>query len=250
MRLAEQVVALPYRRFCGRTVRGYRIGRITGIGGSGVVFEATDPEGRSVVLKLLRPMRALRDLDEVWREVAPLGRLNHSAVPSWLGIVRKGRAYFIVMSRLPGTSLARWLFERRHTFDAHELACVGQAMTDALAYLHERGVAHGDVRPANVLYDGRRVSFADFGMSVCVDSGAPAFREACAADVAGFADVLIYLRYSMHDVVRCGKRAASDWRNELSLTPEQRRFLEDALSPDAPMDMAAARERFRTAFVG
>lgn len=250
MRFAEQVVALPYRRFCGRAVRGYRIGRITGIGGSGVAFEATDPEGAPVVLKLLRPMRVSYDLDEVWREVAPLSRLSHPAAPSWLGIVREGRAYFIVMSRLPGISLAGWLFERRHEFDASELARVGAAMVDALARFHGSGVAHGDVRPANVLYDGERVSFADFGMSVCADSGAQAFREACAADVAGFADVLIYLLYSTHDAPRSGKRAASDWRDELRLTPEQRRFLEDALSPNAPMAMAVACERFRAAFGG
>lgn len=34
-RAAEFLVALPYRRFCGRSVQGYRLGRLAGIGGSG-----------------------------------------------------------------------------------------------------------------------------------------------------------------------------------------------------------------------
>lgn len=250
MRLAEQVVALPYRRFCGKTIRGYRVGRMVGIGGSGVVFEAADPEGQPVALKLLRPMRATYNLDEVWREVAPLSRIDHPAAPSWLGIVRKGRAYFIVMTRLPGVSLAGWLFERRHAFDAHEIVRVGAAMADALAHFHERGVAHGDVRPANVLYDGESISFADFGMSVCAEQDVPAFREACRADVAGFADVLIYLLYSSCEAAprRCGKPAAADWRDELPLSQEQRRFLEEAFSLDVPTNMQVVRDCFLTAF--
>lgn len=248
MRLAEQVVALPNRRFCGRTVRGYRVGSIMGIGGSGTVFEAIDPEGRPIVLKLLRPVRASYDLDKVWREVEPLSRVEHSAVPSWLGIVREGRAYFIAMSRLPGDTLAAWLFERRHAFDAHELACIGSAVVDVLAHLHARGVAHGDVRPANVLYDGERVSLADFGMSVCAGGDGLAFREACAADVAGFADVLIYLLYSSCKTPCCGKRSDSDWREELPLSRMQRTFLADALAPNAAMSMEVARDRFRAAF--
>ena len=250
MRLAEQVVALPYRRFCGRTVQGYRIGSILGIGGSGVAFEAVDPGGQSVVLKLLRPLRASCDLDAVWREVEPLGRIDHPAAPSWLGIVRERRAYFVVMSRLRGATLASWLFERRHAFSLSELARVGGGMAQALMHFHACGVAHGDVRPANVLYDGERVSFADFGMSVCAGSDAIAFREACAADVAGFADVLIYLLYASPEVDRrsCPKGSGSDWRDELALTGVQRRFLEDALRPGGQPSIAEANERFLEAF--
>lgn len=250
MRLAEHVVALPYRRFCGRTIQGYRIGSIMGIGGSGVVFQASDPGGRPVVLKLLRPMRPSYDLEAVWREVAPLNRVDHPAVPSWLGILREGRAYFIVMSRLPGSTLATWLFERRHAFDLEEVVHVGAATAGAMAQLHACGVAHGDVRPANILYDGDRVSFADFGMSVCAEAGAPAFREACAADVAGFADVLIYLLYASPGVGRRrrSKGCATDWRDELVLTSDQRRFLEDMLAPGGRSSMVEASERFLEAF--
>lgn len=248
MRLAEHVVALPYRRFSGTEVQGYRIGSIIGVGGSGVAFEAVDPAGRPVVLKLLRPLRASCDLDAVWREVAPLNRIDHPAVPAWLGIVREGRAYFVVMSRLPGTALPTWLFERRHAFSLEEFAQVGADMAQALAHLHARGVAHGDVRPANVLYDGRRLSFADFGMSACVENGAAAFREACAADVAGFADVLIHLLYAAPEVGRRPCPKGSDWRDELALSNAQRRFLEDALSPVGQPSMAEASERFLEAF--
>ena len=125
-RVAEHLVALPYRRFCGRSVQGYRIGRLTGIGGSGAVFDAVGPGGAPAALKLLRPLRPAYDLASVWREVAPLSRVDHPAVPAWRGIVRAGCAYFIVLERMPGDSLATWLFERHHAFGAVEVAGMGR----------------------------------------------------------------------------------------------------------------------------
>lgn len=238
MRLAEQLVALPYRRFCGRVIDGHRLGRIKGVGGSGVTFEAVGPDGVSEVAKLLRPVRATYDLDEVWREVSALERAAHPAIPKWRGILRDGRAYFVVLSQMPGEALDRWLFERRYAFDASELARVGEQLADVLVHLHERGVVHGDVRPANILYDGTRVSLVDFGQNL------PADPTACALDVAGFADLILYLRYSSFEA----RASAADWRDELALTPAQRRFLEDAFATQRPLTMIQARARFLEAF--
>lgn len=238
MRLAEQLVALPYRRFCGRSIDGHRLGRIKGVGGSGVTFEALGPDGTPEVAKLLRPVRATYDLDEVWREVSALECAAHPAIPEWCGILRDGCAYFVVLSQMPGEALDRWLFERRHTFDAPELARVGGQLADVLVHLHERGVAHGDVRPANILYDGARISLVDFGQSL------PANPAARALDVAGFADLMLYLRYSSFEA----RSSAGDWRSELDLTPAQRRFFEDAFATPSTLTMSEARARFRDAF--
>ena len=203
-RAAEFLVALPYRRFCGRSVQGYRLGRLAGIGGSGAVFDAVGPGGVPAALKLLRPLRPSYDLAAVWREVAPLSRVDHPAVPARRGIVRAGRAYFIVLERMPGDSLATWLFERRHVFGPVEVAGIGSQLADALVALHEAGAAHGDLRPANILYDGERVSLIDFGLSRQEEDGAEVFAAACAADIAGFADIVLYLRYSSFDSSRQG----------------------------------------------
>lgn len=238
-RFARRLVALPYRRFCGKTVQGYRIGACLGIGGSGVVFEAAAPDGCPVALKLLYPLRASYDKKAVWREVAPLGLLSHPGVPEWLGILRDGHAYFIVLSRMPGIPLERWLFKDSHIFHQEERVAVGLQLIDVLENLHRVGFAHGDVRLANVLYDGERVSLIDFGLSLGVDERA--------TDIAGCADIILSLSYSSWSSPE-GARKASTWRDELMLSPLQRRFLDDAFEKPDVFDSEGLRSRFAAAF--
>ncbi|MEG0990804.1 MAG: protein kinase [Gordonibacter sp.] len=234
-RFAQRLVALPYRRFCGKVVQGYRIGACLGIGGSGVTFEAAAPDGRPVALKLLRPLRTSYDIEEVWREVGPLGNVAHPGLPEWLGILRDGRAYFIVLSRMPGRPLDSWLFEDRHAFKGHEFVDVCLQLIEVLDVLHAAGLTHGDVRPANVLYDGEQVSLVDFGLSLGAGERA--------TDIAGFADLLLYLLYSSVELSRGTRTKAESWRDELPLETSQRRFLDDAF--EKPQEFAAKELRLR-----
>ena len=81
-----------------------------------------------------------------------------------------------------------------------------------------------------------------------MEEGAEAFAAACAADIAGFADLVLYLRYSSFDSSRQG----GSWREELSLAPDQRRFLEEAFAganaPGTALSTRDARARFLDAF--
>jgi len=74
----------------------------------------------------------------------------------------------VVLELVEGASLAERL--RSGPMDPREVAGVGAAIADALAYVHARGVVHRDVAPANVLCgtDGR-VRLADFGIARLVD---------------------------------------------------------------------------------
>lgn len=239
-RFAQNIVAFPYRRFCGRVVQGYRIEKLVGIGGSGVVFQAIAPDGQTVALKLLRPIRSAYDLEAVWREVEPLQRISDPAVPQWLGIVRDKRAYFIVLSQMKGDSLSSWLFEKKHSFSSDEMTRLAQQLLDALVMLHENGLVHGDLRPANILYDGERISLVDFGMSSSLSDSA--------VDVAGFGDVLLYLLYSSFDSSTTAGKKSPSWHEELALTDAQRTFLEGVFEEPCTLSMAEVRARFLKAF--
>lgn len=97
------------------------------------------------------------------------------------------------------------------------------------------------MRPANVLYDGERASLVDFGGSVLDDPAA------CAPDIAGFADLVIYLRYSTYAGPQ-SRSGSSGWRDELDLSPEQRSLLDEALAHPERLSMADVRDRFAEAF--
>lgn len=101
------------------------------------------------------------------------------------------------------------------------------------------------MRPANILYDGERVSLIDFGLSRQEEDGAEVFAAACAADIAGFADLVLYLRYSSFDSSRRG----GSWRDELPLAPAQRRFLEEALAGADMLGSALSAREARTRFL-
>ena len=160
-RLARFATAAGDRRLVGRTFGAWRLDAVLGQGRFGTCFRASRASGepRSAALKLIKPEQGSLDRDALWREAKALSLCAHPAVPRWLGIVRerddardRGRC-FMAQSLMPGTSLDRLLFRQRRSFDQAAIASIGRQVIDALAHLEGRGVAHGDVRPANLLID-------------------------------------------------------------------------------------------------
>lgn len=155
--------------FAGR----YRIERELAAGGMGTVFEATDAQGaRGVALKLLHP--ELADDPEMHRrfrrEASVLKALEHPAVVRVLdvGTDEMGRSY-TVMELLEGETLHARI-GRDGRLDLSALKPIVASLCAALAAVHEHGVLHGDLKPANVflLADpdaGESAKLVDFGTS-------------------------------------------------------------------------------------
>jgi serine/threonine protein kinase len=165
----------------GTTLDGrYRLGACIGVGGTGVVFEATRiPDGHSVVVKTLRPVfafhtdlvRRLRREGEVARRVA------HPSIVPVLdeGLLSDGSPY-LVMERIGGEPLHR-LLHRVGILDAPEALAIVRRVCDVLHRAHAFGYVHRDVKPEHVVL-GRNVDgdltvrLLDFG--VCAADTAPA----------------------------------------------------------------------------
>ncbi|OZN81184.1 serine/threonine protein kinase, partial [Pseudomonas aeruginosa] len=73
------------------------------------------------------------------------------------------RAY-IVMELMPGLPLDRLLCERPEGLPWSELSAIARPLLDALAYVHEQGVLHGDLKPSNVMLGEEGVRLFDFGL--------------------------------------------------------------------------------------
>jgi eukaryotic-like serine/threonine-protein kinase len=147
----------------------YRLGERLGGGAVAEVFRAQDERlARAVAVKLFRG-DAAEELQRHEAEMRTLARLDHpSLVTVYDAGDDEGQPY-LVMQLVEGDTLADEL--ARGPLGPQRAATYGAALADALAYVHEQGFVHRDVKPANVLIaaDGR-VHLADFGIARLVDS--------------------------------------------------------------------------------
>ena len=150
----------------GDMIGPYRLGEQLGAGGMGVVFRAVhEPSGTVVALKTLTPVaddqlkaRFLREGEAQARvaQHASLVRVHDKGV-------HLGRHYF-VMDVVQGDDLRVPL--RSGPFPPREAARIARDIALGLAHMHEQGVLHRDVKPANILLDqSGRPRLVDFGIA-------------------------------------------------------------------------------------
>jgi hypothetical protein len=137
-----------------------------GRGGMGVVFEAWDEDGqRAVAVKLLRAVDAgPQSLVRFAREARAVARLEHENIVRVHDVGEDPSHPYLVMELVVGQTLEEWLKTERSQTEALRVA---ERIARALHYAHEEGVAHRDVKPANVMIDAEgRPVLMDFGLAV------------------------------------------------------------------------------------
>ncbi|GAB6901080.1 hypothetical protein JCM9957A_41700 [Kineosporia succinea] len=136
----------------------------------GVVHLGLDENGKAVAVKVLRPHVA-GDPDarrRLAREVATLRRVRHPRVAGVLDADVEGDTPYIVTSFVPGKTLEKHVRDHGPLPRGH-VARIGKVLADALRTIHNAGVVHRDVKPANVmLLDGEPV-LIDFGIAHAAD---------------------------------------------------------------------------------
>jgi tetratricopeptide (TPR) repeat protein len=157
----------------GALAMGGRFGRYiilsrAGQGGMGAVYAAYDTSlGRNVALKLLAAAGAGAGA-RLFAEAAAMARLDHPNVVTVFDAgVFEGEPY-LAMRLVDGQTLADWRRERPRSL--REIVTAMAAVASGLAAAHAAGIVHRDVKPSNILVEGRRVLVTDFGLSV--DDGA------------------------------------------------------------------------------
>lgn len=152
------IAAATGTRLCGRFTLLGKLGE----GGESEVWRARDhQEGKEVALKVLRPEIARRPgtWEMLLREHEIASRLDHPLILKIDSPVRDGDVLALPMELAPGGDLRRLC-----GVSYLEIVPVLMEVAQALAYAHERGVMHRDLKPGNILFDSRgHVRLADFG---------------------------------------------------------------------------------------
>jgi hypothetical protein len=164
--------AAPDAHGAGALLAGrYDLGPLVGLGGTALVHRAWDhAAGCPVAVKLFRPGAALAPGCGGGRELEVLADVRHPGLVGvrGAGVDGQGRP-FVVMDLVDGRSLATRLDDG--PLPAASVARLGMVLADALAAVHDRGVVHRDVKPANVLIDADdRPRLTDFGIARIVDA--------------------------------------------------------------------------------
>ena len=147
-------------------------------GGMATVFKARDKVlARQVAVKVLHEDLSRDDafLERFRREALSAARLTH---PNIVAIYDTGSdtsgdgvdRHFIVMEYCARGSLADLV--AHGPLDPPRVGVIGRVVCEALAYAHDHGVVHRDVKPANILLtDDGTLKVADFGIAKAAFAG-------------------------------------------------------------------------------
>lgn len=148
-------------------VDNYTLLSALGHGASGRVYLAEDANlNRKVAIKILRS--SFESSPTMWsrldKEAKLAASVHHENVVSIFRLGRIGRRPYMVMEYLENATLERY-FDHPPP-DEKTLREIAVDVLEGLSAAAEKGLVHGDVKPANLLVDGKgRTKVGDFGLA-------------------------------------------------------------------------------------
>jgi hypothetical protein len=154
----------------------YRVRKLLGIGGMSRVYLAHDEVlGRDVAVKVFTTaIGDGSDADRRRDEVTMLAGLTHPALVVLFDAALDAEPPYLTMECVDGETLVERI-HRGHLLP-DEAESIGIAIARVLGFVHERGIVHRDVKPANILLPaspaaGSAAKLTDFGIARLVDGG-------------------------------------------------------------------------------
>lgn len=167
-RRIEQSAAL-----LGQRIGDFELLALLGTGGFCSVFRARHCWlGTDVALKLLLANKDTSLIDQLWAEGRTLTRLRHHGIPAF-GLVGRSPSLsdgtlwpWLSMELIDGVTAARLLHQVGASLSLAPALRIAASLLEVLAFCHDNGVVHGDVKPGNTMVgrDGI-VRLIDFGLA-------------------------------------------------------------------------------------
>jgi serine/threonine-protein kinase len=153
-------------------IERYRIIGLIGRGGMGDVYRADDLKlGQPVALKFLPGKLASEKtwIDRFYAEVRHARQISHPNVCRVYDVGEIQGRHFLSMEYVDGEDLAS-LLRRIGRLPGDKAVEIARQLCAGLAAAHGQGVLHRDLKPGNIMLDGRgRARITDFGLAVRAD---------------------------------------------------------------------------------
>lgn len=189
LRTAESDSGMPRSGFSERNdvnlpavIGRYRIVRLLGSGGCGVVYHGIDVTlNRDVAVKIPLPFRSTTDAlrSKFLREAQSAAKLDHPNIVPIFEASQDNDSPYIAYAYCSGPTLAAWLRDNGPC-DPILAANLVYRLADAIQYSHDSGILHRDIKPGNVLLfplsveeaDGLPFSprLSDFGLATLLEA--------------------------------------------------------------------------------
>ena len=153
-----------------RTLGRYEILSEIGKGAMGIVYRASDPLlSRTVAIKTVIMSTDPQEMAEYEarfsQEAKAAGGLNHPNIVTIYDIGRSGNVAYMAMELLEGHELRALMKPGEMIAPARAVEIAAQ-VAEGLAYAHQHGVVHRDVKPANIMIlHSRLAKITDFGIA-------------------------------------------------------------------------------------
>ncbi|HZZ81991.1 MAG TPA: bifunctional serine/threonine-protein kinase/formylglycine-generating enzyme family protein [Gemmataceae bacterium] len=149
----------------------YRILKVLGKGGMGIVFMAEDTRlHRIVALKVMLPSIAKKAVarDRFLREARATAAIEHDHIVTIYHVSEPDEPVpYLAMQFLKGMTLEDWLKSGK-TLNVPQIMRIGKEIAKALAAAHAQKLIHRDIKPSNIWLDAAnkgRVKILDFGLA-------------------------------------------------------------------------------------
>ena len=160
--------------YVGKQIDRYRITERLGMGGMAVVYKAYDTRlERDVALKLIRvdeipPSQHERLMKRFEREAKAMAKFSHPNIVAVHDYGEVDGSPYLVIEYIPGGTLKD---KTGQPIPVETAIGWITPIADALAYAHEFGIIHRDVKPSNILFDQKgRPILTDFGIAKILET--------------------------------------------------------------------------------